>query len=76
MFGSGFSKDSLSRLRQSTSSVLGKLWSAIAGHRPVQHGVIIHDPDSSRPHDLDDPFFDRKIQERMGAAISRAVRKE
>lgn len=33
-------------------------------------GVVIHDPASSRAHDLDDPFFDAKVQERMAAVIA------
>ena len=57
-------------------SVLQKLWFVIVGQAPSQHGVIVHDPDSSKPHDLDDPFFDRKVQERIGAAISNAVQKK
>ena len=61
--------------RQSTSSMLQKLWSFKTGVRPSRPGVIIHDPDSSKPHDLDDPFFDSKAQERVGAAIADATQK-
>ena len=39
-------------------------------------GVIAHDPDASRPHDLDDPFFDSKVQERIGDAIAKAAQKK
>ena len=74
--GSGFFHNFISSTRESTSSVLHTLWSAIAGQRAARHDVIVHDPDASKPHDLDDPFFDRKVQERIGAAISRAVRKD
>ncbi len=38
--------------------------------------VVVHDPEASMPHDLDDPFFDRKIQERIGIEIAKAARKE
>ena len=61
--------------RQSTLSMLQKLWSFKTGTRPSRLGVIIHDPDSSKPHDLDDPFFDPKVRERVGAAIADAARK-
>jgi hypothetical protein len=53
-----------------------KSWSRIIGTRPSRPDVIIHDPDSSKAHDLDDPFFDRKVQERVGAAIADAARKK
>jgi len=36
---------------------------------------MIHDPESSKPHDLDDPFFDRKVRERVGAVIAKAALK-
>lgn len=38
--------------------------------------VIIHDPNSSKPHNLDDPFFDGKVQQLVGATIAKAVRKK
>jgi len=38
--------------------------------------VIIHDPAASAPHDLDDPYFDPKIQSRFADLIARAARKE
>jgi hypothetical protein len=38
--------------------------------------VIIHDPDARRPHDLDDPFFDRRVQSRIAEAIAQARRKK
>ena len=38
--------------------------------------VIIHDPAASGPHDLDDPYFDPKIQSRFADLIARAARKE
>ena len=48
---------------------------AIFGARFSRLGVITHDPDLSKPHDLDDPFFDKKVQERIGAAIANAALK-
>ena len=62
--------------RQSTLSMLQKLWSFKIGTRPSRPSVIIHDPDSAKPHDLDDPLFDREVQERMGAVIANAARKK
>jgi hypothetical protein len=38
--------------------------------------VVIHDPDAERPHDLDDPFFDRTIQERVAKVIADAAQKK
>jgi hypothetical protein len=34
--------------------------------------VIVHDPDAKRPHDLDDPFFDRRVQSRAAEVIAKA----
>lgn len=34
--------------------------------------VIVHDPESNQPHDLDDPFFDRDVQSRMAGVIANA----
>jgi hypothetical protein len=64
------------RLKQSASSVSHKLWSAIVRKRPTHPEAVIHDPDASRPHDLDDPFFDRKVQQRVGAVLANAARKK
>jgi hypothetical protein len=41
-------------------------------HQPY----FLHDPAASRPHDLDDPFFDPKVQERMGNVIAVAAQKK
>jgi hypothetical protein len=38
--------------------------------------VVLHDPASQKPHDLDDPFFDHKVQARVGEAIAKAARKK
>jgi hypothetical protein len=61
--------------RQSILAIFQKLWSVIVGPRPLRLGVVIHDPDSSKPHDLDDPFFDPKVRERVGAMIANAALK-
>jgi hypothetical protein len=36
--------------------------------------VTVHDPEAVEPHDLDNPFFDEDVKERIGAAISNATR--
>jgi hypothetical protein len=59
--------------REPILSIFQKLWSAVFPTRPSRPDLIVHDPDSSKPHDLDDPFFDRKVQDRVGAAIAKAV---
>ena len=49
-------------------------WSLITGRQPARDAVppqvILHDPGAQRPHDLDDPFFDPKVQSRMGGVIA------
>jgi hypothetical protein len=39
-------------------------------------GELLHDPAASRPHDLDDPFFDAAVQRRVADVIAGAVRKK
>jgi hypothetical protein len=62
--------------RRSTASMLQESWSAVVGTRRSQPDVIVHDPDLSKPHDLDDPFFDKEVRERVGATIADAARKK
>jgi hypothetical protein len=38
--------------------------------------VVLHDPASSKPHDLDNPFQDSKAQERIGVAIAKATQSD
>jgi hypothetical protein len=61
--------------RQSILSIFQKLWSAVIPTQPSRLDLLVHDPGSAKPHDLDDPFFDRKVQERVGAAIAKAALK-
>ena len=35
--------------------------------------VIVHDPDADKPKNLDDPFQDPKVQERVAKLISQAA---
>jgi hypothetical protein len=37
--------------------------------------VFLHDPAAQRPHDLDDPYFDPKVQSRMAEVISKNAAK-
>ena len=62
--------------RQLILSAFQRFWSVMGRARPSKPGVIIHDPDSSKPHDLDDPFFDPKVRQRVGAVIANACRKK
>ena len=66
----------VSRPGGSRRSMLRQLWSAVVGTRSSQANVIVHDPDLSKPHDLDDPFFDKDVRERVGATIAGAARKQ
>ena len=50
-----------------------RFWSTIAGSCSSRSAVTFYDPAASRPHDLDDPFFDRKVQEGVGRAIAEAA---
>jgi hypothetical protein len=67
---------SASRSRRSPATVLRNWWYAIVGARPAQPGVVVHDPDVSKPHDLDDPFFDKDVRDRVGATIADATRRK
>jgi hypothetical protein len=55
---------------------LQKLWSALTGETTtVPPVVIVHDPAAQRAHDLDDPFFDDKVQTRIAGVITNAGQK-
>ena len=49
-------------------------WFAMTGQDSVRgralSEVIVHDPGAAGPHDLDDPFFDPKIQARIASVIA------
>lgn len=59
----------------SMSQLFRRLWTS-SNAPPPANAVIIHDPDARRPHDLDDPFFDRGAQSRIAEVIARARRKK
>jgi hypothetical protein len=54
-------------------------WFAMTGQGsvrvPASPEVIVHDPGAERPHDLDDPFFDPKVQSRMAGVIASNAKK-
>jgi hypothetical protein len=36
--------------------------------------VVLHDPEAQKPQNLDNPFHDARIQERVGDVIARSTR--
>ena len=49
-------------------------FSAILKRSGRLRGVILHDPASDRPKNLDNPFHDAGAQERVGDLIARSTR--
>ena len=49
-------------------------WFAMTGQQSTRQApppeVIVHDPGAERPHDLDDPFLDPKVQSRIAGVIA------
>jgi len=59
------------------SQAMRKFWSVIYGkNEPAPPVVIVHDPAAQRPHDLDDPYFDDKVQMRMSDVIAGTAQKK
>lgn len=60
------------------SDLVQNLWSSVTGAQPKKPlpEVIVHDPEAKLPHDLDDPFFDRKVQSRMADVIAHSADKK
>lgn len=57
------------------SQAVRKYWFKLTGrkHSYQKHPeVFLHDPGAERPHDLDYPFYDPKVQARVGDTISKA----
>lgn len=55
--------------------ILRNLWKRLIGPadpKPQASPVVVHDPAAQRAHDLDDPFFDDKVQARMAEVIAHA----
>ena len=56
---------------------LNNLLSALARlKRKPEAEVVVYDPAADGPHDMDDPFFDQKVKDRIGAAISKSATKK
>jgi hypothetical protein len=56
-------------------------WIALTTQKPANNKstlpkVFLHDPAAQRPHNLDDPYFDPKIQSRMAEVISKNAAKK
>lgn len=56
-------------------NLISKIMGLFKQPNPPAPEVVVHDPDASRPHNLDDPFIDEKVQSRIGDAISKSVQK-
>jgi len=57
------------------------VWSAFTGQKHSAYekaspAVVLHDPAARRPHDLDDPFFDVKVQARIADVIAHTGQKK
>ncbi|HEY5166403.1 MAG TPA: hypothetical protein VII80_01200 [Pseudolabrys sp.] len=66
---------------QMMSQTVRKFWFAVTGqtHSAAEKAapvVVLHDPAAQRPHDLDDPFFDLKVQARIADVIASAGHKK
>jgi hypothetical protein len=59
--------------RVSISSIFQKWRPLLRGTWSAPPAVIIHDSNSPKPHDLDDPFFEGRVQELVGATIAKAA---
>jgi len=64
----------------SLTQAVRNFWFAITGQQsaiePLPPEVIVHDPGAQRPHDLDDPFFDPKVQSRIASVIAGHAQKK
>ena len=55
-----------------------RFWMAATGRKgaepeAVSREAVVHDPAAQRPHDLDDPYFDPKVQRRFADVIAKAM---
>ena len=48
-------------------------WRVITIRKATTSEVVTHDPAASRPHNLDDPFFDQEVQERLAKVIAKSA---
>jgi hypothetical protein len=63
----------------SLAQTIRHFWFTLTGQDSVREAappeVIVHDPGAAAPHDLDDPFFDPKVQSRMAGVIADNAKK-
>lgn len=58
---------------------LRNLWTRLTAPgdpSPQVPPVIVHDPSAQKAHDLDDPYFDDKVQTRIADVIAHAGHKK
>jgi hypothetical protein len=63
----------------SLAQTVRDFWFAVTGQSAREAAppeVILHDPGAQRPHDLDDPFFDPKVQSRIAGVIADSAQKK
>jgi hypothetical protein len=59
------------------TDTLRNLWARLIGSGGRKAPpVVVHDPAAQRAHDLDDPFFDDKVQTRIGDVIAHSGQKQ
>jgi hypothetical protein len=69
----------MTSVTRTLSQAIRRYWFKVTGQKDFRNnpaGVFLHDPGAQRPHDLDDPFNDPKVQARIGDAISSATQKK
>jgi len=64
---------------RSMLQAIRRVWMAATGRKSPYPQVpsrdaVVHDPAAQRPHDLDDPYFDPKIQKRFADVIAHSMR--
>ena len=66
---------------RSMSQSIRRFWMAAAGQKTpypqaAAREAVVHDPAAHQPHDLDDPYFDPKVQRRFADVIANAMLKK
>ena len=66
-------------LIRSMLQAVRRFWMAAIGQKSpypqvAARDAIVHDPAAQRPHNLDDPYFDLKVQKRFADVISHSMR--
>ena len=63
-------------LMRSIMKAIRDFWRTPSADDNAAPDVVVHDPAAQGPHNLDDPFFDRDVQTRVGDVIAGAVQKK